>query len=217
MANSRKRGSSRRASAKRKAKKSSSARTVHPKPQQARAAWFKSLFKEASLEEHPKLRKTAIGVLYGVLGTFFAAILAFLSEVHLEISFDKLRQFKATDLSSYSELFTAVTLAAELTTQQEFIAFWVDDDEGKHVIRSSDVIYKNFRLNNRLLMRSAGSTTAPGWCSRIAVRSAEQAFISSILCELRMSRRRPTSATALWTTTSVSARQTSGCCVVRSQ
>jgi hypothetical protein len=89
-------------------------------------------------------------MIYGVLATLFAALLAFLSEVHLEISFDKLRQFKATDLSSYSELLTAVTLAAELTTQQEFTAFWVDDDQGKHVVRSSDVLYKNFRLNNRM-------------------------------------------------------------------
>ena len=150
MADTGARGSTHR-TAKRKRKKPTSEKPAQPRKRQpARVSWFGALLRDASLGKNPKLRKTAIGVVYGVLATLFAAIVAFLSEVHLEISFDKLRQFKMSDVSSYSELFTAVTFAAELTTQQEFTAFWVDDDEGKQVVRSSDVLYKNFRLNNRM-------------------------------------------------------------------
>jgi len=91
----------------------------------------------------------AIGV--GVLATVTAGIIAFLNEVHLEVSFDKLKDFKVTDLASYVKLATAIRFELATATEQEYIAYWVDDDDGKKVVRRSSISYKNFRLNNRVV------------------------------------------------------------------
>ena len=95
------------------------------------------------------LKKALIAVGIGVLGTIVAGVVAFLNEVHLEVSFDKLKDFKVTDLASYTKLGTALRIELETAKDQDYVAYWVDDDIGKPVIRSSTISYKNFRLNNR--------------------------------------------------------------------
>jgi hypothetical protein len=88
-----------------------------------------------------------------VLATSVAGIVAFLNEVHLEISFDKLKDFRATDLASYAKLGAALKFEIETAGDKEFTAFWVDDDHGKLVVRKSDVSYKDFHFTNRIVGR----------------------------------------------------------------
>ena len=90
----------------------------------------------------------AIGI--AIAATLIAGIVAFLNEVHLEISFDKLKDFRATDLTSYAKLGTALRFDVETAVAQDFTAFWVDDENGKPILRKSSVSFKNFRLSNRI-------------------------------------------------------------------
>lgn len=98
----------------------------------------------------PSIKQIAIAFGVALAATIITGFVAFLSEVHLEISFDKLKDFNATDLASYARLGAAVRFDLETASPQEFTAYWVDDDEGKPVIRKSDISYKNFHLNNRI-------------------------------------------------------------------
>ncbi|SRR5258708_2663602 len=97
-----------------------------------------------------KVNQVLSAIALGVLATIVGGIVAFLNEVHLEISFDKLKDFKVTDLASYVKLGTALRFELETAADQEYIAYWVDDDGGKPIVRKSDISYKNFRLNNRI-------------------------------------------------------------------
>ena len=56
-------------------------------------------------------KQAVLAVALGVLATITAGVVAFLNEVHLEISFDKLKDFRATDLASYAALGTALKLS----------------------------------------------------------------------------------------------------------
>ena len=38
----------------------------------------------------------------------------------------------------------------ETAADQDFVAYWTDDDKGKPIIRKSTISYKNFHLNNRI-------------------------------------------------------------------
>jgi hypothetical protein len=97
------------------------------------------------------IRQVLIAIGLGVLATISGGVIAFLNEVHLEVSFDKLKDFKATDLESYYKLGTKFRFELETATDQDYVAYWVDDGDGKPIIRQSDISYKNFRLNNRIV------------------------------------------------------------------
>jgi hypothetical protein len=97
-----------------------------------------------------RIKQVLLAIGLGVLATIGGGVIAFLNEVHLEISFDKLKDFKVTDLASYVKLGTALRFELETAADQEYIAYWVDDDDGKAVVRRSGISYKNFRLNNRV-------------------------------------------------------------------
>ena len=71
------------------------------------------------------LKKALIAVGIGVLGTIVAGVVAFLNEVHLEVSFDKLKDFKVTDLASYTKLGTALRIELETAKDQDYVAYWV--------------------------------------------------------------------------------------------
>src|SRR3979490_1160819 len=96
------------------------------------------------------IKQVLIAIGLGVLATIGGGVIAFLNEVHLEVSFDKLKDFKVTDLASYVKLGTALRFELETAADQENIAYWVDDDGGKPIVRKSEISYKNFRLNNRI-------------------------------------------------------------------
>jgi hypothetical protein len=97
------------------------------------------------------IKQVLVAVGLGVLATIGAAVIGFLNTVHLEISFDKLKDFKVTDLESYYRLGTSFRFELETTADQEYVAYWVDnDDAGRPVVRRSSISYKNFRLNNRV-------------------------------------------------------------------
>ena len=96
-------------------------------------------------------KQIVLAVALGVLATTTAGIVAFLNEVHLEISFDKLKDFRATDLESYSALGTALKVELETASDQEYALYWVDrDDSGKREVNQGKIIYRDFRLHNRI-------------------------------------------------------------------
>jgi hypothetical protein len=97
------------------------------------------------------IKQVLLAIVLGVLATIGGGVIAFLNEVHLEVSFDKLKDFKVTDLASYVKLGTALRFECETAADQEYVAYWVDDDDGKPIVRQSDISYKNFRLNNRIV------------------------------------------------------------------
>lgn len=97
------------------------------------------------------IKQVLLAIALGVLATIGGGVIAFLNEVHLEVSFDKLKDFKVTDLASYVKLGTALRFELETAADQEYVAYWVDDDSGKPIVRQSDISYKNFRLNNRIV------------------------------------------------------------------
>jgi hypothetical protein len=97
------------------------------------------------------IKQVLLAIALGILATIGGGVIAFLNEVHLEISFDKLKDFKVTDLASYVKLGTALKFELETAADQEYIAYWVDDDSGKAIVRRSSISYKNFRLNNRVV------------------------------------------------------------------
>ncbi len=96
------------------------------------------------------VKQAAAAAGLAVIATLATGVIAFLNEVHLEVSFDKLKDFKVTDLASYTALGTALRIELETASDQDFVAHWVDDDGGKSVVRRSRISYKNFRLNNRI-------------------------------------------------------------------
>jgi hypothetical protein len=96
------------------------------------------------------VKQALVAVGLGVAATVSAGVVGFLSEVHLEISFEKLKDFKLMDLSTWGALGTAFNIELETAADQDFIAYWVDDDDGKPVVRKSSIAYKNFHLNNRI-------------------------------------------------------------------
>jgi hypothetical protein len=96
------------------------------------------------------IRKALLAFGAGLALTIVGGIVAFLNEVHLEVSFDKLKDFKATDLASYARLGTALKFDLETAEPEEFVGYFVDDDEGKPEIRKVSVSFKNYRLRNRL-------------------------------------------------------------------
>jgi|SRR5689334_1930442 len=98
----------------------------------------------------PTVKQVAAVVGLTLLTTAGAGVIAFLNEIHVEISFDKLKDFEPSHLESYAKLVKALHMQFELASQQEYVAFWVDDDSGKQIVRKSAIAYKNFRLNNRL-------------------------------------------------------------------
>jgi hypothetical protein len=98
----------------------------------------------------PTIKQVLVSVGLGVATTISAGVVGFLSEVHLEISFDKLKDFELTNLKTWLSLGTAVRFDLETAANQDFIAYWVDDDQGKPVVRRSTIAYKNFHLNNRI-------------------------------------------------------------------
>ena len=55
-----------------------------------------------------------------------------------------------TDLASYTALGTAIKFELETAAEQDFVAYWVDDDNGKPTVRKSVIGYKNFHLNSRI-------------------------------------------------------------------
>jgi hypothetical protein len=97
------------------------------------------------------IKQVLIAIGLGVLATIGGGVIAFLNAVHLEVSFDKLKDFKVTDLESYVKLGTALRFELETSADQEYIAYWVDDKDGDPIVRQSDISYKNFRLNNRIV------------------------------------------------------------------
>jgi len=101
----------------------------------------------------PSIKQIALIVGGTIAVSIVGAIVAFLNEMHLEVSFDKLKNFKATDVASYADLIRAIKVELEIASDQDFVAYWVDDDSGKPIVRKSDISYKNFRLNNRIAGR----------------------------------------------------------------
>lgn len=96
-------------------------------------------------------KQAVLAVALGVLATITAGVVAFLNEVHLEISFDKLKDFRVTDLASYAALGTALKVELETASDQEFALYWVDrDDNGKRAVYQGKIIYKDFRLHSRI-------------------------------------------------------------------
>jgi len=87
----------------------------------------------------------------GILATILGSVVAFLNEVHLEISFDKLKDFKVTDVASYAKLGTALRFELETAADQDYVGYLVDDDNGKPIIRKCNISYKNFRLSSRVV------------------------------------------------------------------
>ncbi len=90
----------------------------------------------------------AVGI--AILATLIAGVVGFLNEVHLEISFDKLKDFKPTDLASYTKLGTSMRVDVETANDQDYVAYWMDDDNGKPKVRSSKISYKNFGIRSRI-------------------------------------------------------------------
>jgi hypothetical protein len=95
-------------------------------------------------------KQVLIALGLGALVPIGGGVIGFLNEVHLEISFDKLKDFKFTDLESYYKLGTKLRVELETAAEQEYVAYWVDDDGGKPIVRRSSISYKNFHLNNRV-------------------------------------------------------------------
>lgn len=91
---------------------------------------------------------SVIGVAF--LATLIAGIVGFLNEVHLEVSFDKLKDFNPTDLKSYANLVTKLRVDLETAKDQEYVAYWMDDDNGAPKVRSSKISYKNFGISSRI-------------------------------------------------------------------
>jgi hypothetical protein len=98
----------------------------------------------------PTIKQTLGALGIAVAATLLTGVVAFLNEVHLEVSFDKLKDFKSTDLESYAKLGTALRFDVESAVAQDFVAYWVDDERGKPIVRKSSISYKNFRLSNRI-------------------------------------------------------------------
>jgi hypothetical protein len=96
------------------------------------------------------LQKALAAICIAVLGTLIAGVVGFLNEVHLEISFDKLKDFKATDLESYTKLGASMRVDVETAKDQDYVAYWMDDDNGKPQVRSSKISYKNFGIRSRI-------------------------------------------------------------------
>lgn len=98
----------------------------------------------------PTIKQIVVTVLIAVAGTIAAGIVGFLNEVYLEVSFDKLKEFRITDLSSWKLLGTSVKFNVERGSPEDFIAYWVDVDNGKPIVRRSHVAYQNFRGQSRV-------------------------------------------------------------------
>jgi hypothetical protein len=98
----------------------------------------------------PTVKQIVATLLIAITGTIAAGIAAFLNEIYLEISFDKLKDFKITDLSSWTALGTSVKFNAERASPEDFIAYWVDIDNNKRIVRRSRVSYQNFRGQSRI-------------------------------------------------------------------
>lgn len=96
------------------------------------------------------LKQALVAVGVAILATLITGVVGFLNEVHLEVSFDKLKDFKPTDLESYTKLGTALRVDFETAKDQEYVAYWMDDDNGKPVVRRSKISYKNFGIRSRI-------------------------------------------------------------------
>src|SRR5882757_10034208 len=98
----------------------------------------------------PSLKQIAVTLLIAIAGSIAAGAAAFLNEIYLEISFDKLKDFRITDLSSWKSLGTSIKFNAERGAPEDFVAYWVDIDKGKPSVRRSSVAYQNFRAQARI-------------------------------------------------------------------
>jgi hypothetical protein len=96
------------------------------------------------------MKQIAVVVLVAIGGTMLAGVVAFLNEVYLEISFDKLKDFKVTDLESWRRLGTSLKIDLETASPQDYVAYWVDDENGQPLVRKSSISYRNFLQNKRM-------------------------------------------------------------------
>jgi hypothetical protein len=97
------------------------------------------------------LKKAILAVCAAILGTLIAGGVGFLNEVHLEISFDKLKDFNPTDLASYAKLGAGMRVDVETAKDQDYVAYWMDDDNGKPQVRSSKISYKDYGIRSRIV------------------------------------------------------------------
>ena len=98
----------------------------------------------------PTLKQILWAIGAGVAISLVTVIVGFLSAAHLEISFDKLKDFDPTDLKSYRHLGTSVNFDFELTEPREFIAYWVEDEDGRPIVHTGDVSINNFKLTSKI-------------------------------------------------------------------
>jgi hypothetical protein len=98
----------------------------------------------------PTLKQILWTVAGGIIVSLVVTTIGFLSAARLEISFDKLKDFDISDLKSYKTLGTSVKFDFQLSEPREFVAFWGENNNGKTVIQTSDVHFKNFKLSSRI-------------------------------------------------------------------
>jgi hypothetical protein len=98
----------------------------------------------------PSIKQIFWAIVIALGAVAVTGVVGFLSAAHLEISFDKLRDFDATDLKSYKALGTSVKFDFELSQPREFIAYWGENDSGRTVVRKSNVNFKNFKLSSKI-------------------------------------------------------------------
>jgi len=98
----------------------------------------------------PTLKQIIWTVAAGVAISLGATIIGFLSAARLEVSFDKLKDFDVTDLKTYKSLGTSVKFDLQLSQPREFVAFFSELEEGKTVVKESDLHFNNFKLSSRI-------------------------------------------------------------------
>src|SRR6185503_9228595 len=79
-----------------------------------------------------------------------AVIVGLLSEAHLEVSFDKLRDFHVTSPSSYTALLTSVKVDVERNEPERFRAYFGENDNGRTSVSRGDVTFKKFLFSSRI-------------------------------------------------------------------
>src|SRR5262245_18107230 len=101
-------------------------------------------------QKMPTLKQILIALALAILGVVVTGIVGLVSTAHVEISFDKLKDFKLTDLESWKALGTSVRFDVQVSEPREFLAVWGDNEQGKTVVRTSNVNFKNFKFPSRI-------------------------------------------------------------------
>src|SRR5262245_16980669 len=107
----------------------------------------------------PTFKQTLIPIGDAIGTPLNGGAFVFISEAHLELSFDKLTEFSLTNFDSYSQLITSINFDFLRKRVNLYRADYGENDNGTTRISRADISFRYFRFSSRI---AGTSTEHPG-------------------------------------------------------